>query len=197
MNSATKVLPTILVPGWMDNVRTMRRFAAYLEGIGQQPVICSPQPSNGSARIEVLAEQLAQFIVARFGSDEPVNLFGFSMGGLIDRYYLQKLGGVKRVQKLVTVATPHQGTMTARIFPFVAAVQMRPGSDFLSDLNGDLSTLEQVEFTSIWTPFDLTIVPSTSSVLPVGESKRVYAAAHGLIPYDPFVMRTVGETLSG
>lgn len=180
----------------MDNVGTMRRFSAYLEGIGQRPIICSPQPSNGSAPIELLAEQLGRFVEEKFGADDPVNLFGFSMGGLIDRYYLQKLSGVRRVRKLVTVATPHQGTQTARVFPFVAAVQMRPGSDFLADLNRDLSALEAVQFTSIWTPFDLTIVPSTSSVLPVGRARRVYAAAHGLIPYDPFVMRTVGETLS-
>ena len=180
----------------MDNVRTLRRFGAYLEGIGHRPYYCSPQPSNGSVPIERLAEQLAIYVETTFDRNEPVNLFGFSMGGLIDRYFLQRLGGVERVARFVTVATPHQGTQTARVFPFPAAVQMRPSSDFLNDLNSDLTALEQVRFTSIWTPFDLTIVPSTSSVLPVGRSRRVYAAAHGLIPYDPFVMRSVGEALS-
>jgi triacylglycerol lipase len=73
---------------------------------------------------------------------------------------------------------------------------MRPDSDFILDLNSDLSALERVQFTSIWSPFDLTIVPANSSVLPVGTTRRVWSPAHGIMMYDPNVMRVIAQVLA-
>jgi triacylglycerol lipase len=189
----------VLVPGWLDNDRTLARLRTFLELNGVRAVICSPQPSDGSAPIQRLAEQLAAFVESGFGAEEPVNLFGFSMGGLIHRVYLQEMGGWQRVHKFVTVATPHRGTMTAllasRMVVQEAWLQMRPESDFIMRLNSDLSALERVQFTSVWSPLDLTIVPANSSVLPVGKSRRVWSPAHGIMMYDPNVMRVVAGLL--
>lgn len=198
---STQSICTVLVPGWLDNDRTLARLRTYLELNGVRAVICSPQPSDGTAPIERLAGQLAAFVESGFGPDEPVNLFGFSMGGLIHRVFLQQMGGWRRVHKFVTVATPHRGTMTAqlatRMTPNEAWVQMRPDSDFIMGLNSDLSALERVQFTSVWSPLDLTIVPANSSVLPVGKSRRVWSPAHGIMMYDPNVMRVVAGLLKG
>lgn len=197
MNSDPSSHPicTVLVPGWLDNDRTLSRLRTFLELNGVRAVICSPQPSDGSAPIQRLAEQLAAFVEHGFGAQEPVNLFGFSMGGLIHRVYLQEMEGWRRVNKFVTVATPHRGTMTARLASHQAGLQMRPDSDFIMQLNHDLSPLERVRFTSVWSPFDLTIVPANSSVLPVGKSKRVWSPAHGIMMYDTNVMRVVAQLL--
>ncbi len=194
--SADRPIHTILVPGWLDNVRTLGRLRTFLELAGHKAVICSPQPSDGSAPIPRLSQQLADFIEGGFAPGEPVNLFGFSMGGLINRYYLQKMDGWRRVCKLVTAASPHRGTMTAKLATLQAALQMRPDSDFILDLNSDLSALERVQFTSIWSPFDLTIVPANSSVLPVGKTRRVWSPAHGIMMYDPNVMRVIAQVLA-
>ncbi len=199
MNSIIPSQPicTVLVPGWMDNDRTLGRLRTFLELNGIRSVICSPQPSDGSASIRRLAEQLAAFVEDGFGPDEPVNLFGFSMGGLIHRVYLQEMGGWRRVHKFVTVATPHRGTMTARLVTHQAGLQMRPDSEFIMQLNRDLSALERVQFTSIWSPFDLTIVPANSSILPVGKARRIWSPAHGIMMYDTNVMRVVAGVLRG
>jgi triacylglycerol lipase len=194
--SADKPINTILVPGWLDNVRTLGRLRTFLELAGHKAVICSPQPSDGTAPIPRLAQQLADFIDGGFAPGEPVNLFGFSMGGLINRYYLQKMDGWRRVRKFVTAASPHRGTMTAKLATLQAALQMRPDSEFILDLNSDLTALERVQFTSIWSPFDLTIVPANSSVLPVGKAKRVWSPAHGVMMYDPNVMRVIAQVLA-
>lgn len=194
--SADRPIHTILVPGWLDNVRTLGRLRTFLELAGHKAVICSPQPSDGSAPIPRLSQQLADFIEGGFGPGEPINLFGFSMGGLINRYYVQKMDGWRRVQKFVTAASPHRGTMTAKLATLQAALQMRPDSEFILDLNSDFTALERVQFTSIWSPFDLTIVPANSSVLPVGKTKRVWSPAHGVMMYDPNVMRVIAQVLS-
>ena len=56
---------------------------------------------------------------------------------------------------------------------------------------------QRVQFTSVWSPLDLTIVPANSSVLPVGNSRRVWSPAHGIMMYDPNVMRVVAGLLKG
>lgn len=191
----SKSICTVLVPGWLDNERTLGRLRTFLEVAGVKATICSPQPSNGSVPIQRLSEQLADFIDNQFGADEPINLFGFSMGGLIHRVYLQEMEGWRRVHKFVTVATPHRGTMTARLATLEAAYQMRPDSEFILGLNRDLTALQKVQFTSVWSPFDLTIVPANSSVLPVGTARRIWSPAHGIMMYDPNVMRVVAQLL--
>jgi triacylglycerol lipase len=68
---------------------------------------------------------------------------------------------------------------------------MRPGSPFLAELNRDLSALEQLNFTSIWTPVDLTIMPAVSSVLPVGEIIPILSPFHRTLTLDPRVTSTI------
>jgi triacylglycerol lipase len=75
------------------------------------------------------------------------------MGGLVSRYYLQRLGGIHRVRKFVTIATPHRGTWTGFLRANPGARDMRPGSAFLRDLNRDVEMLDGISFTSIWSPW--------------------------------------------
>ncbi len=74
---------------------------------------------------------------------------------------------------------------------------MRPGSDFLTDLETDIEVLEQVDFASLWTPFDLTVVPGASGVLPVGTNEAIPVKAHRLMLYDQRVFDRVAELLQG
>ena len=70
----------------------------------------------------------------------PLSIIGHSKGGLIGRYYVKRLGGDKRVQTLVTLATPHNGSPTAYLgavlFGAVAPSvwQMTPMSRFIRRL---------------------------------------------------------------
>ncbi len=187
--------PTILVPGFMDNTRTLRSLVMHLEQQGLQPHAVSPQPSTGEVGIEDLAAQLRDHIVANFAPEQPLNLVGFSMGGLICRSYVQQLGGAARTKRLITVATPHHGTLSAFIYNRLATHQMRPGSAFLQELNRDLTLLQQLQFTTIWTPLDLTILPATSALLPVGNAVTVLSPFHGVMLFDPQVLRVIAQKL--
>ncbi|HUB09049.1 MAG TPA: alpha/beta fold hydrolase [Myxococcales bacterium] len=70
----------------------------------------------------------------------PLSIIGHSKGGLIGRYYVKRLGGHKRVQTLVTLGTPHNGSPTAYLgVAFMGAVapsvwQMTPMSPFIRRL---------------------------------------------------------------
>ncbi len=189
------MLATILVPGFGDDTGILRGLERYLREAGVAAYAISPQPSNGAVGIEVLAQQLATTIKQQFSATTRLNLIGFSMGGLICRSYLQQCGGVARTERLITVATPHQGTWTAYTYNRPACVQMRPGSAFLAALNRDLTALQQVHFTSIWTPLDLTILPATSSYLPVGEMIQVWSPFHYTLLLDPRILQIIATRL--
>lgn len=184
--------PIVLTPGYMDDARKLTWLASYLRRNGLQPVIISPQPSNATIGIDELAMILATEIERQLGSEQPIDFFGFSMGGLIGRYYLQRLGGAERVQRFVTVATPHRGSWTARLLPTrPALLQMYPGSDFLNDLNDDLTPLIQRDFMAFWTPFDLSVTPAHHCYLPNLPATRLYSPFHATLLHDPIVLRAV------
>ncbi|MBS3094984.1 hypothetical protein J4474_04925 [Candidatus Pacearchaeota archaeon] len=94
------------------------------------------------------AEQLARFIEDNYWGS-PLQAIGYSMGGLVLRYAVQLLGADKYVKSFVTIATPHQGTLSPIILPFslttTSCWQMLPGSDFLKELNSaPLGKIEKV-----------------------------------------------------
>jgi len=92
-------------------------------------------------------------------------LVGHSEGGLIGRYYIQKLDGARRVRHFVTLGTPHRGTPWAYSGHLVRHVlpslrQMAPGSLLLRDLADD-SFPASVRLTSIYSQRD-SICPPVS-----------------------------------
>ena len=99
--------------------------------------------------LEKLAEQLKAFVDERIEPEQRFDLVGYSMGGLVSRYYLQRLGGLRRVRRFITLAAPHNGSYMAYLLPNRGGEQMRPGSAFIEDLNRDVVMLEQVGFVSL------------------------------------------------
>jgi triacylglycerol lipase len=186
--------PVVLTPGYQDTTRKLDRLAAYLRDQGLLVLVLSPQPSNGKVGIDELARRLAGQIDAALGPERPFDFFGFSMGGLIGRYYLQRLDGADRIRRLVTLATPHLGTWSAYgALPRPAIRQMRPGSDFLAALNAQPEALDRVKFHALWTPFDLSVTPAYHGYLPGRPAQRLWSPFHGLLVHDPRVIRTVAD----
>ena len=153
-------------------------MARWLKPRGFRPLALDLTPSDGAVGLDDLAGQLRAFVEQHLSPEEQFDLVGFSMGGLVSRYYVQRLGGMERVGRLITISAPHRGTYWAYAVGNKGSRQMRPGSAFLEELNRDAGTLERVSFASIWTPLDLMIVPAGSSRLGVGEEFRIPVALH-------------------
>ncbi|WP_017658730.1 hypothetical protein [Baaleninema simplex] len=74
---------------------------------------------------------------------------------------------------------------------------MRPNSEFLLELDRDArDLLGQIDFTSIWTPYDLMILPARSSQLSVGTDRQIPVALHSWMLEDLRCIELVVETLS-
>lgn len=153
----------VLVHGFLETGSSFTRMRKRFEKQGVQCFVPKLRPNDGRGGLEGLAEHLKQDIDAAYGTDQPISIIAFSMGGLVSRHYLQNLGGAARCEKLFTISSPHNGTQAAWIYPTKGAEQMRPGSRFLSDLEKTESQLGDMPVVSYRTPLDLVILPADSS----------------------------------
>ncbi len=187
--------PILLVHGLTDTSHKMRKIASHLRGLGWKVYDINLTPNSGDAKLEVLAQQVADLVDRIFPPDQPIDLLGFSMGGLVSRYYIQRLGGIDRVQRFITISSPHNGTVAAYFTTRPGCIQMRPNHRFIEDLNGDIHRLDRISVTSIWTPFDLMILPPRSSQLGIGTDIRLPVLSHVQMVFDRRTLNAIDNAL--
>jgi pimeloyl-ACP methyl ester carboxylesterase len=118
--------------------------------------------------------------ICEITGNRACSIVAYSMGGIIARQHIMS-GGRSRVDKLLTLATPHLGTLrfepfnlrwATNIFPR-AAVELRPDSRLLWDLNTNVEASTAPEFAAIggysWGHTDGLIEMGSSSLI---ESKH-------------------------
>ncbi|XVS63850.1 esterase/lipase family protein [Actinosynnema sp. CA-299493] len=141
---------------------------------------------------ELLGEHVER-ICEETGSDQ-VHVVGHSLGGLIARYYVQRLNGDARVRTLVTLGTPHRGTVAAYLLPTALTRQLRPGSDLLSELAAP-SPPCRTRFVVVWSEMDQVIVPQRNARLEhpalVVEEHRIRDSGHLSLPVDTRTLELV------
>lgn len=181
MTDIKKNNKVVLVHGIFNTGKAFKKISDTLISHGYLTYMPSLSPNTGKAGLDALALQLESYIAQQFSPKEKFYLIGFSMGGIICRYYLQKLSGLNRVIKFISLSVPHMGSKMAYLMSNKGCIQMRPNSEFMNDLNKDIHVLNQVDVVSIWTPFDLSIIPATSSSISIGKEIKVNVLLHPLM----------------
>lgn len=196
MKSAQERNPVLLVHGLTDTTVVFNRMSAYLSSLGWSVHSFNLTPNNGDFTLDKLAKQVSDYVAKTFDPKQPLDVIGFSMGGIVSRYYIQRLGGIERVQRFVSISAPNNGTLVAYLSLRPGCIQMRPDSEFLRDLNRDVAMLKRLNLTVIWTPFDLMIVPAKSSQLPMGKEVTVPVRLHSWVISDERVLKVISAALS-
>lgn len=187
-----KEKPVVMVHGIGDTGIVFDSMRSRLEKENYPVLTIDLTPNLGVADLRDLAQQLKIFIDHNIHENESITLLGFSMGGLVTRYYLQRLEGLKKVEKYISISSPNNGTNLAYTLPLKGVKQMRPYSQFLSDLNRDVK-LQFKDFKSLflWTPFDMMIIPAKSSLLGIGKEIKIPVLIHRWMLEDERVIETV------
>jgi triacylglycerol lipase len=129
-------IPVVLVHGMSSNRAIFHILRRDLRRAGF-PHVSVPNYSWLTTDVRGAAHRLAAEVerLCERGGYERVHVVGHSLGGLIARYYVQRLGGHARVHTLVTLGAPHHGTLVAMLpLPHPVIRQLRPGSDLLAEL---------------------------------------------------------------
>jgi triacylglycerol esterase/lipase EstA (alpha/beta hydrolase family) len=187
--------PIVLVHGVLVNDGvwlTMRRFLLR-QGVEPVYTLNYGPPLAG---IEWFAQQLharIEKIRAATGAERVV-LVAQSMGGLVARAYLRRFGS-EHVAMLVTIGTPHHGSLLAYSFPGTCLAQMHPGNPWLVALNRNEAAPAPVPITSIWSRHDNMVVPQASSVLACAENIALIGVAHNALVSDTRVSKIVAKEI--
>jgi len=185
--------PVLLIHGVLvnDGVWFLLRRGLERRGIGPIYTMTYGPPF---ADIEHFAEQLdakVNQICSATGARQVV-LVGHSMGGLVARAYLRRFGA-SRVEKLVTMGTPHHGSFLAWGFPGRDLEQMRPGNAWLAALNRDETNPAPVPITSIWSRHDSMVAPQASSQLACAHNVAVIGVGHNAMLIDEEVIERLAR----
>lgn len=62
--------------------------------------------------VRLASQQLSQ-LIDNLSTTRPVTVIAHSLGALVARYYIERLGGKRRVDRLVLLGGPHQGVVRA------------------------------------------------------------------------------------
>jgi len=175
----------VLVHGFNDTSVKFKVMQAALESQGHHCIVPSLKPKNGGKGLACLAKQLNRIICAALvDSSTKICLVGFSMGGLVARYYLQELAGYRQVSQFFSISTPHHGSVLAYLSSNLGVKDMRPGSRFLQVLAQSETNLQGLKCYSYWTPFDLLILPATSSIWAMANNSKINVLCHPLMVKD-------------
>lgn len=141
--------PIIVLSGYRSpivNARDLAESIRELTGASEEMVISTSYPHDDT--IEEPAQRVVDLVDEHFPTDDPrftteVDVVAISMGGLVarlaadDPVHRGKPDGRRlNIARLYTLATPHRGARMARHIRIdEASRDMRPGSDFITELN--------------------------------------------------------------
>jgi triacylglycerol lipase len=192
--------PILLVHGLVDNrsIFTVLRRQLKRRGFGR---VWTMNYRIWTTDIRDAAHQLGgavEEICAETGY-ERIHVVGHSMGGLIARYYVQRLGGDARVHTVVTLGTPHRGTRTARLLPRGIFGQLSPRSALVAELAEPAPGCRS-RFVAFWSDIDVMMSPKQTARLEHPDLKIrnifIRGVGHMSLPVAPRVVREIAAMLA-
>ncbi len=196
--------PILLLHGLVDNRSIFMRLHRSLRRRGFGRVV-SLNLQLFATDVETAAARLAAEVesLCELTNYTRVHIVAHSLGGLVARYYIQKLGGDARVHTLVTLGTPHHGTRLARMLPraipYRLVAELRPDSPLLRKLaepasgcstrfvafSGDLDTLVRPPQAALLTHPDLWV-----------QNVMMRGIGHHALPFDSRIVHRVATLLA-
>jgi pimeloyl-ACP methyl ester carboxylesterase len=192
--------PILLIHGMADNrsVFTLLRLGLRRRGFGQ---VTTMNYSILTGDVRVAAAQLAEEVEALVSETgyERIHVVGHSMGGLIARYYVTRLGGDERVHTLVTLGSPHHGTYAAYAWNSRIMQQLRPGSPLLQELEQPVEGC-RTRFLCYWSDIDQLMFPQRTAALDHPDLNVTNVEMHGVghmsLPIMQSVVHGIGAALA-
>jgi triacylglycerol lipase len=188
---AARSLPLLLIHGYQCNRGFWIWLRRKLEAAGWTVATHSLEPvyADIDSYSDGIARRIAE-VLAATGAPQVI-LVGHSMGGLASRAYLRR-HGMAKVARLVTLGSPHQGTLLARLGLGPNARQMRIGSAWLTAFQAPLPPAS----VSIYSCHDNYVFPQQAcSTLDGATNVAIGGVSHLGMAFSPRVLGSLTEAL--
>lgn len=192
--------PILLLHGLADNhsIFTLLRRGLLRRGFSQ---VFAMNYSFRTKDVRTLAIQLAEEIetIVEETGYERIHVVAHSLGGVIARYYVTRLGGDERVHTLVTLGSPHSGTLLAHVAPTPLGRQLRPASPLMKELHQPAPGC-RTRVVAFWSDTDEAIIPAVNaSLVQEGVATtniRLRGVGHISLPILPSVVHRIARSLT-
>ncbi len=187
--------PLVLVHGLGGNRGCWTPLRWFLRLNGRRAVYAFGYEGG---EVEDHAAGLRDFVahVCKATGTPRVDIVAHSLGGIVARYAIQRLGLAGQVRKLVTLATPHQGTYAAHYANTSLTRPLRPDSPLMSEINGADWRDTGVQLVAIHSNRDVYIVPNERMTHPAADNIFVPGISHSQHLVSPAVFRVVAAQLT-
>ena len=161
-----------MIHGLWNTSSIFSSITSKFDDIGIEYFAPTLKHSYGITSIIDLTNTLNELILEKYGLEKEIDILGFSMGGIIGRYWIQKFNGYKRTRRFISIGSPHKGTLIAQLvpkYPFRGISEMKLNSKLLRELVKNDFCLNEIECINFFTYWDLMVFPGWWTNLDIGE----------------------------
>ncbi|MBS0610858.1 MAG: alpha/beta fold hydrolase [Proteobacteria bacterium] len=182
----------VLVHGFLCNRAFWTPWFAPLRARGHAFVAVTLEPAFGSiddyaATIDAAVRRVTE------ATGQPPLIVGHSMGGLAIRAWLRAMPeGEARVQRVVTIGSPHDGSWAAMYAHSIIGQQMRLHSPWVRTLRAQEPLERMALFTCWYSNLDNAVYPPITATLEGADNRFIEGLAHVEMAFDA---RVVGSCL--
>jgi len=186
--------PIVLIHGLWNNSEIFKQVFKKLDKHKVEYFAPTLLHKFGMVSIKELAKSLDKEIVYNLGTETEIDIVGFSMGGIIGRYWIKKLKGFKRTKRFISIGSPHKGTLTAQIiprYPLKGISEMKINSGLLKELSLENNRLDYIDCISFYTIWDLMVFPGWNAYLPRGKKISLNILKHKNLVRNPYAVNEI------
>jgi len=190
--------PIILIHGLWNTSEIFSSLTSKLDELEIDYFAPNLSHSYGMTSIIQLTNLLNDLILEKYGFEQELDILGFSMGGIIGRYWIKQFNGYKRTNRFITVGSPHKGTLASQLvpkYPFRGISEMKINSKLLRQLSKFNYLLEDIECISFFTYWDLMVFPGWRAYLNAGEKISLKVYKHRNLIQNPLAIEKIIEKI--
>lgn len=180
----------LLVHGFVCNRGLWNPWMARLHGRGVPFVAINLEPVFGSidhypGHIEAGLRKLEA------ATGLPPVIVAHSMGGLAVRAWLRDAMADHRVQRVITIGSPHHGTWLGRFARTPNTRQMRQGGAWVRELASREAPERYTRFTCFYSHCDNIVFPPSTATLPGADNRHIPGWSHVHLAFHDEVFNEV------
>ena len=168
-------IPVFIIPGYfLTRTVILPLFLRFKRGGFENVYLLVLRPFSSS--IKDLSEKLSVKVkqtLEMLGYERCI-IVGHSVGGLVARYFIEKMGGDKITLKCITLGTPHKGTKTSVLLFGKNTKDMLPSSKLIEELNQQ----KKGNYFCILSKLDASIIPKDSAIITTSDYFEADSLGH-------------------